>query len=113
MPSSPEIVSLSFKSHELHLRQIYMLRWGGLAIAALTILVGAVMIFMGLQGSFNWAVEVPMSISAKLTNASPGIVFATIGLVLAFVVIVQRPVSYSTRPDGSADVPPPPQPRPR
>jgi hypothetical protein len=81
------------RSHDLHLKLDYSLRSKGLALAALTILIGAVMLFAGLQGSFNWAVEVPSTISAKLTNASPGIVFATIGMVLACVVFLQKPVA--------------------
>lgn len=83
------------RSHELHMKHIYGLRWAALGISALTIIIGAVMIFAGLQGSFNWAVEAPNSVGAKLTNASPGIVFATVGLVLGFVVVIQKPVSYS------------------
>jgi len=62
-------------------------------------MIGAVMIFLGLQGSFNWAVESPNSISSKLTNASPGIVFATIGMILGFIVVIQKPVNYNTGPN--------------
>jgi hypothetical protein len=75
---------------------IYGLRRAGLVVAALSMAIGSVMVFKGLTGSFNWAVEAPHSIGAKLTNASPGIVFATIGLVLAVVVVLQRPVNYRT-----------------
>jgi hypothetical protein len=60
----------------------YGLRWGGLALSALVICMGGAMTFAGLDGSFNWAVQVPTTISAKMTNASPGIVFATIGVLL-------------------------------
>ncbi|HME69884.1 MAG TPA: hypothetical protein VKM54_08450 [Myxococcota bacterium] len=84
------------RSHERHMKYIYGLRWGGLAVSALTIAIGAVMVFLGLQGSLNWAVEAPNSIGAKLTNASPGIVFATVGMIIAFVVVLQKPVSYQT-----------------
>lgn len=91
---------LEIRSHETHMKYIYGLRWGGLVLSAITIIIGAVMIFLGLQGSFNWAVQAPASIGAKLTNASPGIVFATIGLVIAFVVILQKPVNYGTGSDG-------------
>jgi len=93
---SNELQLARLRSHEIHMRHIYSLRWGGLALSALTIAIGAVMVFKGLTGSFNWAVEAPDSLSAKLTNASPGIVFATIGLMLGFVVVLQKPVSYST-----------------
>jgi len=86
----------SLRSHETHMRHIYGLRWGGLVLSALCILIGAVMIFLGLQGSFTWAVEAPNSIGAKLTNASPGIVFATIGMIIGFVVVLQKPVNYRT-----------------
>lgn len=83
------------RSHELHMKYIYGVRYAALALAAITIAIGAVMLFYGLQGSFNWAVEAPHTIGAKLTNASPGIVFATVGLIIAAFVIVQRPVSYT------------------
>lgn len=91
-----ELRLAALRSHELHMRHIYGLRWAGLGLSALTIIIGAVMIFLGLQGSFDWAVEAPHTIAAKLTNASPGIVFATLGMIIAFVVLTQRPVSYST-----------------
>jgi hypothetical protein len=88
------------RSHELHMKYIYGLRWGGLFLAALTIVIGSVMVFKGLQGSFDWAFEAPRSVGAKMTNASPGIAFATIGLILGFMVVMQKPVSYNT---GSRD----------
>jgi hypothetical protein len=91
-----ELELARLRSHEKHMMYIYGLRWGGLALSALTICIGAVMIFFGLQGSFNWAVEAPHSIGAKLTNASPGIVFATVGMLIGILVVVQQPVSYST-----------------
>src|ERR1051326_7238244 len=103
-----EIDLASLRSHETHMKHIYGLRWGGLALSALTIVIGAAMVFVGLQGSFNWAVEVPNSIGAKLTNASPGIVFATVGMILGFIVIRQQPVNYSTGDHGNhivADTP--------
>jgi hypothetical protein len=84
------------------MKYIYGIRLSGLVLAALTIVIGAVMVFLGLQGSFNWAVEAPHSIGAKLTNASPGIVFATVGLIIAFVVVVQKPVKYDTGEDGQS-----------
>jgi len=59
------------------------------------------MIFLGLQGSFDWAVQAPNSVGAKLTNASPGIVFATVGMFIGVFVILQRPVNYST---GTSDL---------
>ena len=91
-----EIKLSSLRSHEMHMRHIYGLRWGGLTLAALTIVIGAAMIFAGLQGSFDWAVGSPGTLTAKLTNASPGIVFATVGMILGFIVVVQKPVNYRT-----------------
>jgi hypothetical protein len=91
-----EIELASLRSHEKHMKYIYGVRLAGLTISAITIIAGAVMVFMGLQGSFNWAVEVPNSIGAKLTNASPGIIFATVGLFISFFVILQKPVNYRT-----------------
>jgi hypothetical protein len=90
------------RSHELHMRHIYSLRWGGLALSALCIVIGATMTFWGLQGSFTWAFEVPSTVGAKLTNASPGIVFATVGLVLGFMVVRQRPVNYQIEGENSS-----------
>jgi hypothetical protein len=83
------------------LKLAYTVRLGGLALATLTILIGAVMVFAGLQGSFDWAVEAPHTVSAKLTNASPGIIFATIGMVLGFVVVIQKPIRFQTGEDGT------------
>ena len=90
------------RSHERHMTHIYSLRWGGLALSAFTIGIGALMVFKGLQGSFNWAFQAPASIGAKLTNASPGIVFATIGLIIGFVVVSRRPVNYETTDEGDS-----------
>jgi hypothetical protein len=95
-----EVELASLRSHEKHMRHIYSLRWGGLILAAITIGIGAVMVFRGLEGSFNWAIEVPNSIGAKLTNASPGVVFATVGMILGFIVILQKPVNYTIGDDG-------------
>jgi hypothetical protein len=53
------------------------------------------MIFLGLQGTIDWAVQVPNSIGAKVTNASPGIAFATVGLIIG-ILVVARPVEYET-----------------
>ncbi len=41
------------RSHELHIKLDYRLRSWGLALATLTILIGAVMVFAGLQGYIN------------------------------------------------------------
>ena len=82
------------RSHEKHMAYIYGLRWGALALSGFTILIGAVMIFLGLQGSFDWAVEAPSSVGAKLTNASPGIIFATVGMLIGLLAVNQKPVDY-------------------
>lgn len=96
---NPEL--LSIRAHELHIRYIYQLRWAALAIAALLIIIGAVMICLGLTGVISFSVGASSAISAKLTNASPGIVFATSGLILALAVVVQSPVNFEVeRPDG-------------
>jgi hypothetical protein len=83
-------------SHERHMKYIYGLRLGGLVLSALTIVIGSIMIFFGLQGSFDWAIQAPSSVGAKLTNASPGIVFATVGMFIGLFVILQKPVNYRT-----------------
>jgi len=100
-----ELRFASLQSHERHMRHIYGLRWGALGLSALTISIGAAMIFAGLQGSLNWVVEAPNTIGAKLTNASPGIVFATIGMILGFIAVLQKPVNYSTGTRPSRTVP--------
>jgi ABC-type sulfate transport system permease subunit len=89
------------RSHERHIKLNYRFRGRVLALATLTILIGAVMVFAGLHGSFDWAVEAPHAISAKLTNASPGIVFATIGMILGFVVVLLPPIKFQTGDDGT------------
>lgn len=89
-------VDRHLSSHELHMKYIYGIRRLGLYLSFVAIILGAVMTFLGLEGSFNWAVESPETITAKLTNASPGIVFVTVGLLIAIVVIMQKPVGYKT-----------------
>jgi hypothetical protein len=81
----------------------YNLRSKGLALAALTILIGAVMVFAGFQGSLNWVVEAPQTMIAKLTNASPGIVFVTIGMILGFVVFL-KPVRFQVGDDRTLGI---------
>jgi hypothetical protein len=103
-----EIALARLRSHERHMRHIYGLRWGGLVLSALTIAIGSVMVFKGLAGSFNWAFEAPHSIGAKLTNASPGIVFATIGLLIGLLVVAQKPVNYRTGEEGQIGLGPGP-----
>jgi len=85
----------ALESHERHMEHIYSARRRGMWLAALALVMGAVMTFLGLEGSFNWAFEKADTISAKLTNASPGIVFATVGLILGLISILKGPVNYN------------------
>jgi hypothetical protein len=87
----------SIRRHGRHMHYVYSIRWGIIGLAALALGIGAMMTFKGLTGSFNWAFEAPHSIGAKLTNASPGIIFATIGFLLGFTVTLQNPLRYETR----------------
>lgn len=61
-----------------------------------------IMLFMGLEGSFDWAFSAPTEIEAKLTNASPGIVIATIGFILTWRIATLKPVNFETS-DGGDD----------
>jgi putative copper export protein len=79
------------RSHDRQAKLDYRFRSKVLIVAALIMVIGAVMVFAGLHGSVEWAVEAPHTISAKLTNASPGIIFATIGMILIFAVVMQKP----------------------
>jgi hypothetical protein len=72
------------------------LRLAALVVAAVTIILGGIMIFKGLQGSFNWAFQAANTLTAKFTNASPGIVFATVGLIIVYKVVSKDPVDYDT-----------------
>lgn len=99
-----ELEMARLQSHERHMGHIYGIRRWGLGVSAFTILIGAVMIFMGLQGTISLDMNTTNALSAKLTNASPGIIFAVVGVVLAFIVIIQSPVNYST---GQAMTDPP------
>lgn len=89
-----ELELAKIRSHELHIKYIYNLRIAGLLFAVVALLIGAWMTFKGLQGSFNWAIEAPHSVGAKMTNASPGIVFATIGMIVGIVILKLPPVNY-------------------
>lgn len=102
-----DLQHLSILAHERHLRFIYGLRWAGLGLSTITISLGAIMIFLGLKGDFNWAVEAPNTLGAKLTNASPGIVFATIGMFIGLKVAGQSPVEFTIEPDRGSYLGPP------
>jgi hypothetical protein len=53
----------------------------GIAIGGVFALAGFVLCLLGLSGSIEWLVE-GASLKAKLTNASPGIVFAGMGMII-------------------------------
>jgi hypothetical protein len=87
-------MDLAIRSHELHMKFIYGVRLGGLLISLVSIVVGAIMLFKGLDGSFNWTFDAPNTLRTKLTNASPGIGFALIGMIIGFVVLSRKPMTY-------------------
>jgi hypothetical protein len=76
---------------ELQLKFSYRLRLGVLILAAVALLSGAVMAFFGLQGSIDFGLQVAGTFETKFVNASPGIVFATIGAILCWVMLSQGP----------------------
>ena len=98
--TSVELDFAYLQAHERHMRHIYGLRLASLGLAALCIIIGAIMTFYGLEGSFDWAIEAPSTAGAKLTNASPGIVFATVGMLIGLLTVSQKPVGFSTGGEG-------------
>jgi hypothetical protein len=94
----------SLRQHGRHMHYVYSVRWGVIGLAVLALAIGAAMTFKGLTGSFNWAFEAPHSLGAKLTNASPGIVFATIGFLLGFTVTLQKPLRFETEGDHRSKI---------
>ena len=110
MPINDETMQLRLKvelaaleKHRIHMHYVYSIRWGVIGLAAVAMVIGAAMTFKGLAGSFNWAIEAPHSIGAKLTNASPGIIFATIGFLLGVVVALKNPLKYEGK-NGSDNI---------
>ena len=87
--------------HELQLKLDYSFRSKVLALATLIILLGTVMVFAGLHGSFDCGFEAPHAITVKLTNASPGIVFVTIGMILVVVALLLPPIRFQSGDDGT------------
>jgi hypothetical protein len=85
-PLGNDIRYTRLRLEELQLRFSYHLRLAVLVVAALVILLGAGMVFLGLQGSIDLGFQV-VALNARLVNASPGIVFATIGVVLCCVIL--------------------------
>lgn len=53
----------------------------GLSLGGLLAIAGFVLSILGLSGSIEWLVKTP-GLTSKLTNASPGVVFALLGLVI-------------------------------
>ena len=99
--SSVLLCLAQIRSSELQVKHTYRLRWGVLAIAVFTVLIGTVMEFSGLHGSVNWVVGAPHLIDANLKDVSPGIVLVTIGMVLCCVVILCKPVKLQLGQDGT------------
>lgn len=91
-------------AYKLQLKYQYSLRLGVLVLGALALVIGAVMEFHGLQGSFNWAVDAPHAVGAKLTNAPPGIVYGTIGMLLCIVSVLNNSVKFQTGADGTVAI---------
>jgi hypothetical protein len=83
---------------ELQLKLDYSFRS---TLATLIILLGTVMVFAGLHGSFDCGFEAPHVINVKLTNASPGIVFVTIGMILVLVALSLPPIKFQSGDDGT------------
>lgn len=106
MASKKNIVSTkqaSLRSHEIHMKYIYGVRLGGLVISLVCIVAGAIMIFKGLNGSFDWAFKEAHTFETKLTNASPGIGFALFGVIIGYFVLSRDPVNYTTEDSDGAE----------
>jgi hypothetical protein len=85
-PRRDDLKHARLKLEELKLIFSYRLSLAGFVVASLVIILGAGMVFLGLQGSIDLGLKV-LTINAKLVNASPGIVFATIGVILCCVIL--------------------------
>jgi len=77
--------------HELQLIFSYLLRFGVLILAAVALISGVVMVFHGLQGSVDVGLHATDIFQAHLINASPGVVFAVIGVILCCAILSQGP----------------------
>lgn len=55
----------------------------GIAIGGLAFIGGFVLALLGLSGAIEWVVEAG-SLSSRLSNASPGIVFAVAGMIVVW-----------------------------
>jgi hypothetical protein len=78
---------------ELQLEFPYRLRFGVLVLAAVALFSGVAMALLGLQGSRDLGLQVAGAFEARFVNASPGIVFATIGAILCWIMLSQGPPS--------------------
>jgi hypothetical protein len=77
---------------KLHLMLHYGLRFGALILAAILLLFpGVWMVFHGLQGPIDVAVQASSIFQAHLINASPGIAIITLGVVIICIVLLQGP----------------------
>jgi hypothetical protein len=95
-PRRNDLKHARLKLEELKLRFSYRLSLAGFVVASLVITLGAGMVFLGLQGSIDFGVKV-LAINAKLVNASPGIVFAAIGVILCCVILNRNAVKVSVK----------------
>ena len=72
-------------------KRVFVLRIVGISIGFIVLSFGAVMSFLGLEGSFDWAFESPNMLTSKLTNASPGVVFAVAGMLIIWRALRDYP----------------------
>jgi len=82
--------------HVEQVRHVYRIRLIGILIALVMVVAGIAGVFLGLQGSFDWAVQAPSGIGGKITNASPGILMVCIGVFLAWRIVEQPHLSVRT-----------------
>lgn len=85
LDGAPEVERFlrALETHPAMIRTYREGSWFGMVVGALLLLGGFVMTVMGLSGTSEWIIE-SMSLRARLVNASPGAVFAIIGMVLMF-----------------------------
>ena len=83
-------MSQKFQTEALLIQAQYRLRWGVLVLSAMLVLAGSAMVFLMPQGTpFDWIIQIPHT-SAKITNASSGVVFATMGMLLALAAATRK-----------------------
>jgi hypothetical protein len=69
----------------------YLLRFGVFILAAVALISGVVMVFHGPARVRRRGLHATDSFQAHLINASPGVVFAVIGVILCCAILSQRP----------------------